>query len=804
MKASAVSTIFRSANLFALFLILTPRDLIAATSSLVGWADVGMHETDGSDVSVYSLMPPYSTISAQFISGGLLVTNPAGITVTYQAVADATGSINSTSQGKGNFYQYVQALYGQALAPDQGLGGFAMPGAANQPQAMTFDPAQNLFTAQGIPITPYDDQGQKNHFPMMRLTARNSTGTVLATTDIVLPVTDEMDCRACHASGSQIEARPPEGWAWEVDPVRDYKLNVLRRHDDHLLGTKSYAQTLTVAGYNTAGLVATVTQDGKPVSCILCHATGALPGSGAAGARPFTQLMHTKHAYAPDPRSGAPLTSLTNSGACLLCHAGPEQVAMRGVHHSTINTNGSLAMQCQSCHGSISSVGAVTRQGWLDQPACQSCHTGTAMSNAGALRYTSVFDALGNTRVAVDPTFATSTNTQTGGFALFKNSAGHGGLKCATCHGSTHAELLSSQSNDNVQSQRIQGQPGVLTSCNACHPSRPAGSAGGPHGMHPVDAQWASGHQVGTTACKVCHGADLRGTVLSWAQADRTFNAFGSQHFWPGFQVGCYTCHGGPNNSDTNPNTAPAVTSLSAVAVAETPLTLALQGSDANGNALTFRVVTQPAHGTVSLTGNQATYLPAPGFVGTDSFTYAAWDGSTDSSLGTVSFTVNPGQCSLAASALAPTAAFPNSPVPFRALATLSQCSGAIFCDWDFGDGSPHASGTNVSHAYSLAADYTWALTVTSSGVTNTVNGVVTISPTLGPPLNLSLIPLGFMVEVSWPVDRVPTSLETSFDLSQPYSWQLDVDPVSSDGVNYSAFILMMPDQQFFRLRRVP
>jgi len=322
--------------------------------------------------------------------------------------------------------------------------------------------------------------------------------------------------------------------------------------------------------------------------------------------------------------------------------------------------------------------------------------------------------------------------------------------------------------------------------------------------MHSVDQQWASSHEVPRAACQVCHGTDYRGTVLSWAQADRTFNARGTQHFWPGFQIGCYTCHGGPNNSDGNPNTAATVNNLSAVAVAEAPLTVVLQGSDPNGNALTFRIATQPAHGTVSLNGNQATYFPTAGFVGTDSFTYAAWDGSTDSKLGTVSLTVNPGQCGLAASALAPAAAFPNSPVPFRAQATLSQCSGSISYDWNFGDGSPHASGTNVSHAYSLDADYAWTLTVTSGGVNNTVNGVVTISPTLGPPLTLSLIPLGFMVEVSWPVDRIPTSLETSLDLSQPYSWQLVVDPISSDGINYTADIFIISDQQFFRLRRAP
>lgn len=795
------------ASLTLLLAFAAPRSY-GATSVLVAWSDVGLHEFDGTDVSVYSLMPPYSTIHAQFISSGLLVTNPAGITVTYQAVADASGSINSTSVGKGNFYQYAQALYGKALNPDQGLAGFSMPGTANQPQAMTFDPGQNLFTAQGVPITPYDDQGKKNYLPLMRLTARNSSGTVLATTDVAIPVSDEMDCRACHASGSQAAARPPEGWAWEVDPIRDYKLNVLRSHDDHFLGTAAYAQTLSAAGYNQTGLVATVLRDGKPIACTLCHASGPLQSAGLAGARPLTQLMHTKHSYVSDPQSGASLTSMTNSGACLLCHAGTEKFAMRGVHHNTINSNGSLAMQCQSCHGNIGAVGALARTGWVDEPGCQSCHTGTATSNAGALRFTSVFTAPGQTRLPVDATFGTPTNAQAGGFVLFRQAEGHGGLLCASCHGSAHGELLSSQANDNVQSKELQGQVGLLINCNACHTSRPTNYTGGPHGLHPVDSQWASDHGDARGSCQVCHGKDNRGTVLSWSQQDRTFSdKFGTHHFWQGFEVGCYACHAGPlfsENGIAQTNIAPVALDLAESTVAPAPITFAVPGSDANGDSLSYRVVTQPGHGRVSIAGNLATYFPDPGFVGTDSFTYAAWDASTDSNLGTVSLTVNPGACSLSASALVPTADFPNRPVPFRSSGTLVACSGPISYDWDFGDGSAHGSGASVSHIYPVAADYNWTLTASSGGVTNTVSGVLTISPTLGPPLVLTLIPMGFMVELLWPVDNIPTSLETSTDLGQPYSWQPDYDPIISDGVTNTTFILMTSDIQYFRLRRVP
>ena len=36
--------------------------------------------------------------------------------------------------------------------------------------------------------------------------------------------------------------------------------------------------------------------------------------------------------------------------------------------------DGSLEMQCQSCHGSMSQVGSTNRVGWFMEPNCQSCH----------------------------------------------------------------------------------------------------------------------------------------------------------------------------------------------------------------------------------------------------------------------------------------------------------------------------------------------------------------------------------------------------------------------------------------------
>ena len=169
----------------------------AAQSSgytLVGWNNLGMHCMDA-DYSLFSLLPPYNTIHAQLIDPqGRLMTSPTGITVTYQAIAYPKGSINSTSAGKTNFWNYLPTLFGVTLPVDSGLAGKSMPGAANTPQAMTFDATSGWFIAEGIPLTPYDDMQLKNPYPLMHLVARDQANTVLATLDIVLPVSDEMSC----------------------------------------------------------------------------------------------------------------------------------------------------------------------------------------------------------------------------------------------------------------------------------------------------------------------------------------------------------------------------------------------------------------------------------------------------------------------------------------------------------------------------------------------------------------------------------------------------------------------------------
>jgi Bacterial Ig domain/CARDB len=634
----------------ALLAVATPAG--AARYTLIGWNNLGMHCMDG-DYSVLSLLPPYNTVHAQLVDpSGRLVGDPAaaGIVVTYRAVADPDGSLNSSSLGKTNFWQHVQALFGVALPVDSGLAGFAMPGDTNAPQPMRWDGAAGWFVGEGIPITPYDDAGHKNTYPLVRLVARDRNGAVLATTDVVLPVSDEMDCTLCHSSGSGAAARPAAGWVGDAIPERDVRLNILRLHDERQADDPAFVAALAAMGYDARGLERTVTDGGTAILCAGCHLSEALPGSGRPGISPLTRALHGLHAAVIDPVNGEALGSSANRAACYRCHPGSETRCLRGAMGTAVATDGSLEMQCQSCHGSMSAVAAEDRTGWLDEPSCQSCHTGTAVLNAGQIRFTSAHDATGQLRQPADRTFATSVDAPAPGLDLYRFSTGHGGLQCAACHGSTHAEFPSSHRNDNLQSIALQGHAGMLVECTSCHPTTPFTVSGGPHGMHPVGQVWVERHgdavehdPAALAGCRSCHGADDRGTVLSRTKADRTITAggIGTRQLWSGFQVGCYGCHRGPFDGDVNRNRPAVVSDTSATTPQGTPVSLVLAASDPDGNAVAVRIVSQPAHGTAGLTGSTATYFPEAGYAGSDSFTFAAWDGSTDSNLGTASLTVS-------------------------------------------------------------------------------------------------------------------------------------------------------------------
>jgi hypothetical protein len=71
-----------------------------------------------------------------------------------------------------------------------------------------------------------------------------------------------------------------------------------------------------------------------------------------------------------------------------------------------------------------------------------------------------------------------------------------------------------------------------------------------------------------------------------------------------------------------------------------TELAVPLAGTDADGDALDFRISRMPVHGTLEGFGKNLMYRPRPDFVGVDGFTFIVSDGAHASEAGSVQLTV--------------------------------------------------------------------------------------------------------------------------------------------------------------------
>jgi len=94
------------------------------------------------------------------------------------------------------------------------------------------------------------------------------------------------------------------------------------------------------------------------------------------------------------------------------------------------------------------------------------------------------------------------------------------------------------------------------------------------------------------------------------------------------------------SGTGTPVNYAPVVTAQSITTAEDTATPITLTATDANSDPLTYAIVTQPAHGTLSGTPPNVTYTPAANYNGADSFTFKANDGTLDSAPATVTLTV--------------------------------------------------------------------------------------------------------------------------------------------------------------------
>jgi len=305
--------------------------------TVLAWNDLGMH-CDQDDYSYFSVLPPYNTLHVQIKNRNNTVGMiTSGVTVAYNFPKKTNSTLHT------NFWTYAPQ-YGWNVPANTGISGTQLSG------TMQVD-AKNLgFVAQGIPITPYDDDGTWDPYGAANITVTDSSNTVLQTASVVAPVSTEMNCKNCHGSAT-------------VNP----QLDILQKHDSHNGTTLAADQA-----------------NGKVHSCSECHSDNALGAPGQAGVESLSLAMHNFHKDKMTYTTAAANTTPT----CYNCHPGPNTQCLRGVMDKA-------GVSCENCHGDMNGIATSLqsgRQAWVQEPKCGTCHDAKHQENTNTLYRNSIFN----------------------------------------------------------------------------------------------------------------------------------------------------------------------------------------------------------------------------------------------------------------------------------------------------------------------------------------------------------------------------------------------------------------------------
>ena len=140
--------------------------------------------------------------------------------------------------GKTNFWDHVSALFGVALPEDVGPRRQEHAGAG---QLAASDELRSSPQAGSSPTASRSRRTttptRKNPYPLMRLVgAELDRGAPRHRPTSCCRSPTRWTARSCHASGSGRPRAPAAGWVYDPDPQRDFRLNILRLHDDRQLG----------------------------------------------------------------------------------------------------------------------------------------------------------------------------------------------------------------------------------------------------------------------------------------------------------------------------------------------------------------------------------------------------------------------------------------------------------------------------------------------------------------------------------------------------------------------------------------
>jgi len=439
----------------------------------------------------------------------------------------------------------------------------------------------NWFSADGIPILPVDDAGNRNPYPLMRIqaTAKGADPKVAANlrgrVDIVVPVSSEADCRNCHADPNDTGNGRASSFAsvttyasgrpWPVARASEApgpeklnnasKINILRLHDAKF-GAKYTSSATGAATPCSNGTEASCLDTRRAIQCSQCHYSPALDLAQAGSVDEKTQgangrqqtrhvsmsrAMHYNHGQHTDlfPAMPAPLSAARTPAkqaevlqqTCYQCHPGKQTQCLRGAM-------GAAGVTCHDCHGDMKQVGndftaglpsgagldLAKRVPWAMEPKCQSCHLGDAQSLL-AVNRSDMIVAADNIRLLQ---------------AYTKSSATASVLPMIASPASRFAE--------NQKLYRLSKGHGGLA-CQACHGSTHAEwPNANPNANDNIAAVQLQGHTGTIAECTACHAAGSLGVSLGGPHGmhpvgDTTFAAK-HEDLAEKNKNACRACHG--------------------------------------------------------------------------------------------------------------------------------------------------------------------------------------------------------------------------------------------------------------------
>ena len=93
-------------------------------------------------------------------------------------------------------------------------------------------------------------------------------------------------------------------------------------------------------------------------------------------------------------------------------------------------------------------------------------------------------------------------------------------------------------------------------------------------------------------------------------------------------------------NVAPGPGVPTAMDNMAVMLNANAEIPIALEGEDADGDELDYRISRMPVHGTLEGFGKDLVYRPNPDFAGIDGFSFLVTDGANVSQAGSVKITV--------------------------------------------------------------------------------------------------------------------------------------------------------------------